>query len=81
MQIPAQRFQNGYAAEEQSGKVLPAATRSYSRQRLPQKNSPASVTRGSKIADEKTRNKQMVAQWMVNGVDQNNISNELVIRA
>ena len=51
----------------------------------PQKNSPASVTRGSKIvftatpAVENGRNKQMVAQWMVNGVDQNNISNELVI--
>ena len=51
----------------------------------PQKNSPASVTRGSKIvftatpAVENGRNKQMVAQWKVNGVDQNNISNELVI--
>lgn len=51
----------------------------------PQKNSPASVTRGSKVvftatpAVENGRNKQMVAQWMVNGVDQNNISNELVI--
>ena len=51
----------------------------------PQKNSPASVTRGSKIvftatpAVENGRNKQMVAQWAVNGVDQNNISNELVI--
>lgn len=51
----------------------------------PQKNSPASVTRGSKIvftatpAVENGRNKQMVAQWTVNGVDQNNISNELVI--
>ena len=51
----------------------------------PQKDSPASVTRGSKIvftatpAVENGRNKQMVAQWKVNGVDQNNISNELVI--
>lgn len=51
----------------------------------PQKNSPASVTRGSKIvftatpAVENGRNKQMVAQWTVNGVDQNNISNEMVI--
>ena len=51
----------------------------------PQKNSPASVTRGSKIvftatpAVENGRNKQMVAQWTVNGVDQNNISNELII--
>lgn len=51
----------------------------------PQKNSPASVTRGSKIvfmatpAVENGRNKQMVAQWTVNGVDQDNISNELVI--
>ena len=51
----------------------------------PQKNSPASVTRGSKVvftatpAVENGRNKQMVAQWAVNGVDQNNISNELVI--
>ena len=51
----------------------------------PQKNSPASVTRGSKVvftatpAVEHGRNKQMVAQWTVNGVDQNNISNELVI--
>lgn len=51
----------------------------------PQKNSPASVTRGSKIiftatpAVENGRNKQMVARWTVNGVDQNNISNELVI--
>lgn len=51
----------------------------------PQKNSPASVTRGSKIvftatpAVENGRNKQMVAQWTVNGVDQNNISDELVI--
>lgn len=51
----------------------------------PQKNSPASVTRGSKIvftatpAVENGRNKQMVAQWTVNGVDQNTISNELVI--
>lgn len=51
----------------------------------PQKNSPASVTRGSKVvftatpAIENGRNKQMVAQWTVNGVDQNNISNELVI--
>ena len=51
----------------------------------PQKNSPASVIRGSKVvftatlAVENGRNKQMVAQWMVNGVDQNNISNELVI--
>lgn len=51
----------------------------------PQKNSPASVTRGSKIvftatpAVENGRNKQMVAQWTVNGIDQNNISNELVI--
>ena len=51
----------------------------------PQKNSPASVTRGSKIvftatpAVENGRNKQMVAQWKVNGVDQNTISNELVI--
>ena len=51
----------------------------------PQKNSPASVTRGSKIiftatpAVENGRNKQMVAQWTVNGVDQNNIFNELVI--
>lgn len=51
----------------------------------PQKNSPASVTRGSKVvftatpAVENERNKQMVAQWTVNGVDQNNISNELVI--
>ena len=51
----------------------------------PQKNSPASVTRGSKVvftatpAVENGRNKQMVAQWTVNGVDQNNISNELVI--
>ena len=51
----------------------------------PQKNSPASVTRGSKVvftatpAVENGRNKQMVAQWKVNGVDQNNISNELVI--
>lgn len=51
----------------------------------PQKNSPASVTRGSKVvftatpAVENERNKQMVAQWKVNGVDQNTISNELVI--
>ena len=51
----------------------------------PQKNSPASVTRGSKVvftatpAVENGRNKQMVAQWTVNGVDQKNISNELVI--
>lgn len=51
----------------------------------PQKNSPASVTRGSKVvftatpAVENGRNKQMVAQWTVNGVDQNNISDELVI--
>lgn len=51
----------------------------------PQKNSPASVTRGSKVvftatpAVENGRNKQMVAQWTVNGVDQNNISYELVI--
>ena len=51
----------------------------------PQKNSPASVTRGSKVvftatpAVENGRNKQMVAQWKANGVDQNNISNELVI--
>ena len=51
----------------------------------PQKNSPASVTRGSKVvftatpAVENGRNKQMVAQWTVNGLDQNNISNELVI--
>lgn len=51
----------------------------------PQKNSPASVTRGSKVvftatpAVENGRNKQMVAQWTVNGVDQNTISNELVI--
>lgn len=51
----------------------------------PQKNSPASVTRGSNVvftaapAVENGRNKQMVAQWKVNGVDQNNISNELVI--
>ena len=51
----------------------------------PQKNSPASVTRGSKVvftatpAVENGRNKQMVAQWTVNGIDQNNISNELVI--
>lgn len=51
----------------------------------PQKNSPASVTRGRKIvftatpAVENGRNKQMVTQWTVNGVDQNNISNELVI--
>lgn len=45
----------------------------------------ASVTRGSKVvftatpAVENGRNKQMVAQWTVNGVDRNNISNELVI--
>lgn len=51
----------------------------------PQKNSPASVTRGSRVvftatpAVENGRNKQIVAQWTVNGVDQNNISNELVI--
>ena len=51
----------------------------------PQKNSPASVTRGSKVvftatpAVENGRNKQMVAQWMVNGVDHNKITNELVI--
>ena len=51
----------------------------------PQKNSPASVTRGSKVVFTATpavkngQNKQMVAQWTVNGVDQNNISNELVI--
>ena len=51
----------------------------------PQKNSPASVTRGSKVvftatpAVENGRNKQMVEQWTVNGVDQKNISNELVI--
>lgn len=52
----------------------------------PQKNSPASVTRGSKVVftatpamTDETHNKQMVAQWTVNGVDQNNISNELVI--
>ena len=52
----------------------------------PQKNSPASVTRGSKIVftatpamTDETHNKQMVAQWAVNGVDQNTISNELVI--
>lgn len=51
----------------------------------PQKNSPASVTRGSRVVFTATpavkngRNKQMVAQWTVNGVDQNNISNELVI--
>ena len=46
----------------------------------PQKNSPASVTRGSKVVFTATpavkngQNKQMVAQWTVNGVDQNNIS-------
>lgn len=52
----------------------------------PQRNSPASVTRGSKVVftatpamTDETHNKQMVAQWTVNGVDQNNISNELVI--
>ena len=52
----------------------------------PQKNSPASVTRGSRVVftatpamTDETHNKQMVAQWTVNGVDQNNISNELVI--
>lgn len=52
----------------------------------PQKNSPASVTRGSKVVftatpamTDETHNKQMVAQWTVNGVDQNTISNELVI--
>ena len=51
----------------------------------PQENSPASVTRGSKVvftatpAVENGRSKQMVAQWTVNGADQNNISNELVI--
>ena len=51
----------------------------------PQKNSPASVTRGSRVVFTATpavkngQNKQMVAQWTVNGVDQNNISNELVI--
>lgn len=52
----------------------------------PQKNSPASVTRGSKVVftatpamTDETHNKQMVAQWTVNGVDQKNISNELVI--
>lgn len=52
----------------------------------PQKNSPASVTRGSEVVftatpamTDETHNKQMVAQWTVNGVDQNNISNELVI--
>ena len=51
----------------------------------PQENSPASVTRGSKViftatpAVKNGQNKQMVAQWTVNGVDQNNISNELVI--
>ena len=52
----------------------------------PQKNSPASVTRGSKVVftatpamTDETHNRQMVAQWTVNGVDQNNISNELVI--
>lgn len=51
----------------------------------PQKNSPASVTRGSRVVFTATpavkngQNKQMVAQWTVNGVDQNNISNELII--
>ena len=51
----------------------------------PQKNSPASVTRGSKVvftatpAEENGRNKQMVAQWTVNDVKQDTISNELVI--
>ena len=52
----------------------------------PQKNSPASVTRGSKVVftatpamTDETHNKQMVAQWTVNGVAQNTISNELVI--
>ena len=34
---------------------------------------------GSDMSVENGRNKQMVAQWTVNGVDQNNISNELVI--
>ena len=51
----------------------------------PQKNSPASVTRGSKViftatpAVENGRNKQMVAQWTVNGKVMDTISNELVI--
>ena len=51
----------------------------------PQKNSPVSVTRGSKVvftaapAAENGRNKQMVAQWTVNDKVQDNISNELVI--
>ena len=51
----------------------------------PQKNSPASVTRGSKViftatpAVENGRNKQMVAQWTVNGKMMDTISNELVI--
>ena len=51
----------------------------------PQKNSPASVTRGSKVvftatpAAENGQNKQMVAQWTVNGKVMDTISNELVI--
>lgn len=51
----------------------------------PQKNSPASVTRGSKViftatpAVKNGRNKQMVAQWTVNGKVMDTISNELVI--
>lgn len=51
----------------------------------PQKNSPASVTRGSKViftatpAVENGQNKQMVAQWTVNGKVMDTISNELVI--
>ena len=51
----------------------------------PQKNSPASVTRGSKViftatpAVENGRNKQMVAQWTVNGKVMDTIANELVI--
>lgn len=51
----------------------------------PQKNSPASVTRGSKViftatpAVENGQNKQMVAQWTVNGNVQDNITNVLTI--
>ena len=51
----------------------------------PQKNSPASVTRGSKVVFTATpavkngQNKQMVAQWTVNGNVQDNITNVLTI--
>ena len=51
----------------------------------PKKDSPASVTRDSKVvftakpAAENGRSKQMVAQWTVNGKVQDTISNELVL--